>query len=391
MTKAGSHSLLLITCLCLLLTACKTSEESTQANRRARVLQVQAQTLHPTLIFPARSRAAKSVNLSFRVSGQLIDLPILVGQEVKKRQILGQIDPRDFMFQIKNIEGNILQAQASLRLAEAEFERFSNLYQRDPGAVSTILVKQKKENVNNLLGQLKSVQASLETSKTALDDTFLYAPYNSTIVAVFVDNYQQVNAGQSIVRLISTEEIEVLIDVPDRIIASIKDAKNIQVQFDAVPNVLFPATIEEIGTEASQTTRTFPVTLVVIPPEGTYLFPGMTGTALLEQSTLHSKEESTFKLPLSSLLSRDGETSIVWVADPATWQISAKSVKIINMAHQYAIITGLSDNDWVVVSGVNFINDKQTISPLSVRIDESGEIFSITNQPISDHHGSKMP
>lgn len=370
------HIIRFITAISLLLSSCSTQEAPT-TNRKARVLQVTAQDFYKALMFPGRSRPAKSVNLAFRVSGQLIELQALVGQEVKKGDILARIDPRDFKFQVANIRGNMLQVEASLRLAETESERFSNLFERDSGAVSEILVKQKKEAVNNLLGQLKSVQANLETAERALKDTILKAPYNGTIVAVFVDNYEQVNGTQFILRLISTEEIEVLIDVPDRIISSIKDARNINVKFDALPGTPFKATIEEIGSEASQTTRTFPVTLLVVPPEGTYLFPGMTATAFLEQARTHGENEKTFKLPSSALFSKDGINSTVWVADPNTWQLSQKPVNIVTFANQYAIVTGLESNDLVVVSGVYFLTEKQTISPLYVRIDDSGEIFQI--------------
>lgn len=366
--------------ICLFLSGCQ-SQEETKSDRKARVLQVTPEELHPTLMFPGRSRPAKSVNLAFRVSGQLNELNAIVGQEVKKDDILAKLDPRDFEFRVKNMEGSLLQAEASLRLAEAEATKFSNLFQRDPGAVSEILVKQKQEAVNNLTGQLKSTQATLDTAKRALDDTLLKAPYNSTIVAVFVDNFEQINAGQFIVRLISTQEIEVLIDVPDRIISSIKDARNIHVKFDGVPGIRFPATIEEIGTEASQTTRTFPVTLLVVPPEGTYVFPGMTGTVFLEQARPHAKNEITFKLPLSALLSRDGKTSTVWVADPDTWKLSIKPVEIVTLANQYAIVTGLAKDDRVVVSGVNFLSKDQVISPLDVRIDDAGEIFQLPAKP----------
>lgn len=361
------------------------SSESTPPIRKARVLQVHAQEYYPTWMFPGRSRPAKSVNLAFGLNGQLIDLKAQVGQEVKRGDVLAQLDPRDFQFQVKSIEGNILQTEAALRLAEAEFVRFNNLLQRDPGAVSVILVKQKEETVNSLIGQLKTVNASLQTAKRALDDTLLKAPFNGTIVAVFADNFEQVNASQLIVRLVSTEEIEVVIDVPDRIISSVKDAKNIHVQFDAVPGIRFPATIEEVGTEASQTTRTFPVTLLVVPPENIYLFPGMTGAVYLEKSRGHEDQSTTFKLPISALLSSDGTSSIVWVADPATWKIVQKPVEIVTLGEQYCVVKGLSNEDWVIVSGVNFLKDEEVISPLAVRMDESGEIFQLPSSgPLAD-------
>lgn len=367
------------------------SPESPPTIRKARVLQVQSEEFYPVMMFPGRSRPAKSVNLAFGLSGQLIDLKALVGQEVQKGEVLAQVDPRDFQFQVKSIEGNVLQTEAALRLAEAEFMRFNNLLQRDPGAVSLILVKQKEETVNSLIGQLKSVNASLQTAKRILEDTVLKAPFNGTVVAVFADNFEQINASQFIVRLVSTEEIEVVIDVPDRIISSVKDAKNIYVQFDAVPGVRFPATIEEIGTEASQTTRTFPVTLLVVPPANVYLFPGMTGAAYFEKSRQQTDQPATFKLPLSAMLSVDGTTSHVWVADPETWKIFQKPVDIVTLAHQYALVKGLSNDDWVVVSGVNFLTDVQVISPLEVRMDEAGEVFQLPPQSRASDQGLTQP
>lgn len=364
--------------LCFILGGCST-QPAPKAERKARVLQVHSEILYPTLMFPARSRPADSVNTSFRVGGPLIELPVLVGQELKKGDAIGRIDPRDYQTQVQSIEGSLLQMEATLRLAESESRRFSTIYERDPGAVSQIVVEQKKEAVNTILGQMKTVQASLETAKRALEDTTLRAPFNSTVVAVFVDNFQYVQAAQSIARVVSKEEIDVLIDVPDRIISSIKGSDNIYVQFDGVPGMRFPAKIKEISTEASQTTRTFPVTLSVIPPEGVYIFPGMTGTAYLKQIRPRDvREANTFKLPISALISTNGNKSLVWVADPKTWQITAKPVEIITLAHQYSVVAGLSDDDWVVVSGASFLTDKQTISPLTVRIDEWGEIFQQT-------------
>ena len=196
--------------------------------------------------------------------------------------MIARVDPRDYLAQIQSIEGHVLQMEASLRLAESESQRFANIYERDRGAVSQIVVEQKKERVNSLLGQLQTVKAALETAKLAYEDTNLRAPFNSTFVAVFVNNFEYVQAAQPIARVISSDEIEVLIDVADRLITSIKDSKNIYVQFDGIPGIRFSASLKEIGTEASQTTRTFPVTLAVIPPEGVYVFPGMTGTAYLE-------------------------------------------------------------------------------------------------------------
>ncbi len=54
---------------------------------------------------PGRAKATQEVNLSFRVSGPLISLPVNVGDEVKKGQVLARIDPNDFEVRLRNSEG----------------------------------------------------------------------------------------------------------------------------------------------------------------------------------------------------------------------------------------------------------------------------------------------
>ena len=57
--------------------------------------------------FPGRARAAQEVNLSFRVSGPLVDLPVNVGDEVTQGQLLAQIDPTDYESRVKAVRGEL--------------------------------------------------------------------------------------------------------------------------------------------------------------------------------------------------------------------------------------------------------------------------------------------
>ena len=64
--------------------------------------------------FPGRAKATQEVDLAFRVTGPLITRPIDVGDEVKKDQTLGRIDPRDFETNLRNVQGQLAQANAAL-------------------------------------------------------------------------------------------------------------------------------------------------------------------------------------------------------------------------------------------------------------------------------------
>ena len=68
--------------------------------------------------FPGRVRVSRRVELSFKVSGPLIDLPAEEGRETARGDLLARIDPRDFEIRIAGIESRIGEAKARLQAME---------------------------------------------------------------------------------------------------------------------------------------------------------------------------------------------------------------------------------------------------------------------------------
>jgi len=71
--------------------------------------------------FPGKVQASQEVDLSFKVSGPLIEFPVKEGKGVKKGQLLARIDPRDF-------KTNLDQAKARSLEAQQQFKRYKDLY-----------------------------------------------------------------------------------------------------------------------------------------------------------------------------------------------------------------------------------------------------------------------
>ena len=100
-----------------------------------------------------------------------------------------------------------------------------------------------------------ALEASLRTATDALNDTNLQAPFAGTIVATYVENFEDVEAKQPILRVLDTSKIEMVVQMPESYISYVPYARNIRVVFDAFPGKEIPAKIKEIGTEASIATQ----------------------------------------------------------------------------------------------------------------------------------------
>ena len=87
-------------------------------------------------------------------------------------------------------------------------------------------------------------------------------------------------------RILDDSRIEMVVNIPENLISFAQYVKKVFVSFDAFPEQELEATIKEIGTEASSTTRTFPVTLIMDhQPSEFKILPGMAGKTLRAEMT----------------------------------------------------------------------------------------------------------
>ena len=256
---------------------CSRAEPLPEVVRPVRAMQAGDTEMLTRSGLPGRAKATQEVNLAFRVAGPLISRPINVGDDVAEGDVLAQIDPRDFDVALRNTEAQLEDARAAFALATEEFSRATEAHER--GGVSEIELARRREASNSRKARVDGLEASVQAARDALDDTQLRAPYDGKIVAIYVENFEEVQAKQAITRVLDDSRIEMIIDLPEQFITLASIVGELICTFDAVPGHELVATVKEIGAEASQTTRTYPVTLIMDQPEGVKVFPGMTGRA----------------------------------------------------------------------------------------------------------------
>ena len=216
--------------------------------------------------YPGTARATQEVDLSFRVAGPLITFPVNIGDFVEVGAELARIDPRDFEVSLRNAQGQLDDGRATLRRATSEYNRIIGIYEKDPGATSATDIDRKREARDRAAAAIASLEASVDAAKDALSYTYMRAPFAGNIVATFVENFEDVRQKQPIVRLLDSSRIEMVVSIPENLISLASTVTNIRAVFDAFPDREIAAEIKEIGKEASRTTRTYPITLIMNQP-----------------------------------------------------------------------------------------------------------------------------
>ncbi|HBO45965.1 MAG TPA: efflux RND transporter periplasmic adaptor subunit [Planctomycetaceae bacterium] len=363
--------------------------------------------------FPGRASARNEVDLSFRVSGPLVSLPVDVGSTVKAGDVIAAIDPRDFQTALDSATANLGRAQASLtamqrgarseeieqlraalaeaeavfRQSQAEHERNTNLRPsgvvtqaefdislalRDRNAARVTKAKEdlnigmtgaRPEDIEAKQAEIRSLEAAVANARNQLNDAVLAAPFDGRVAARYVDNFQTVQAKQSVVRLLDVTTIEVTIQVPENLISLVPSVGSAVCRFDAFPGREFVGRVTKIGSEASQTTRTFPVTVELEQSEDVQILPGMAAVVTGRPDDADRPANEALVVPPGAVFAvESGQKSHVWVVDESTRKVARRAVETGRLTPVGVAITeGLQPGEWIVTAGVNSLREGQEV------------------------------
>ncbi len=277
--------------------------------------------------------AVKYVNLAFRVSGQIINLPVVEGQKVTQGQLIAQIDTRE-------ISLNYEAAKAQYETSKAQLERNERLLEKQ--AVS----QQEYEIAKANFQQAKS---AFEAQQNNMTDTRLLAPFSGSIAERNVENYQRITQGMPVVKLIDSRDLQIAFTVPDNYLPYVQNPdKSFTVEFDMYRGIRFNAKLKEF-VEASPEGSGIPVFLLIDDPRFSKdkydIKPGF--SCNVSMNIVFDNKDSEFPyVPITALAgASEGKGEIVWILNPNDNTVSKRSVKTGALTEESNIIitNGLSN------------------------------------------------
>ncbi len=217
------------------------------------------------------------VMLSSEVSGEIIELPVVEGQQVEKGDLLVRINPEIYQSNLErsraglqNIRSGLAQAEASLKEAEANYERNRTLFEK--GIISKAewdriisAYEVAKATRQAAFYNVRSAVASVNEAQESLGRTNIYAPMSGTISSLDAELGERVvgtqqMAGTEILRVADLSNMEVEVDVNENDIVKISIGDSTLVEVDAYLKKEFKGIVTEISNSANATATADQVT-----------------------------------------------------------------------------------------------------------------------------------
>jgi RND family efflux transporter MFP subunit len=345
------------------LSACDEEEEAplNEAIRPVRAVQLADSSPFAQRWFSGRARPTQEIDLSFRVAGPLFELPADVGDTVHKGDLIARIDPTTFAADVNKARAELEQAIAATVNADAQHKRQQTLTSQ--GWTAQARLDEYIAAANTAKATVAAQRAALERAELDLGYAELTAPFGGEVVRTYVENFQHVREQQAIVRLIDSSRIEMVVDVPETLITYAYYVANVEVIFDPFPELVIPAKIKEIGSEASETTRTYPVTLIMDQPKGAVILPGMAGKASAKGPVPPEVAGAGLVVPDTAVFTLpDDPGTYVWVLDPAAGVVNRREIRTGNLTHLgLSVLDGVKPGEWVVTAGAHYLEEGQQV------------------------------
>lgn len=210
------------------------------------------------------------VKLSSEVSGEIIELPVIEGQQVKKGQLLVRVNPDIYkaglnrsQATLQNVRAGLTQAEATLKEAEASYNRNKALF--DKGIISKAdwdraisAYDGAKAMRESAYYNVQSAGATVNEQRDNLNRTNIYAPMSGTISKLDVELGERVvgtqqMAGTEILRVANLSNMEVEVDVNENDIVKVAIGDSTIVEVDAYLKKKFKGLVTEIANSAEGT------------------------------------------------------------------------------------------------------------------------------------------
>jgi len=345
----------LVAGIVLALSGCSKPVEKAEEIRPVRAVRLAADNVDMVTQFPGEVRARVESRLGFRVGGKIVARKVDVGTQVKRGQVLMQLDPQDLQLAQAQANAGLKAAESNRDLAKAELKRYQEL--REKNFVSQAVLDSKETAFKAAQASYEQALAAFRNQSNQAGYTSLVADADGVVTSVDAEVGQVVAAGTPVVRVAQSGEKEIVIGIPEDKVDALRKVTDVKVRIWANPNEVIPGKLRELSPVADPATRTYTAKIAMQnAPEGVKL--GMTAYVTFAAKT----QQAMIRLPLTALFNDKGATS-VWVVENGG--VKLVPVQVAGSAGNDILVSGgIAPGQTIVTAGVNLLKPGQKVKIL---------------------------
>lgn len=251
---------------------------------------VALKTLQNSVTATGTIEAVTSVTVGTQVSGIVNKLYVDYNSQVKRGQVIAELDKTNLLSEQNTAKANLASAQSSLNYQAANMERYKTLYKK--GLVSADEYENALLTYRQAKEQVASSRENVQRAQTNLGYATITSPIDGTVISKSVEEGQTVAASFNTPELFTIAKdltnMQVVANVDEADIGNVKEGDRVTFTVDAYPDDTFEGTVKQVRLEATTTNNVVTYEVVISAPNADLkLKPGLTANV-----TIYTQERS---------------------------------------------------------------------------------------------------
>lgn len=309
-----------------------------------------------------------SVTVGTQVSGIVSKLYVDYNSEVRKGQVIAELDKTNLMSELNTSKANLNSAQSQLNYQQANFNRYKQLY--DKGLVSADDFESARLSYQQANQQVAQARESVKRAQTNLGYATITSPIDGVVLSKAVEEGQTVAASFNTPELFTIAQdltnMQVIANVDEADIGNVKPGERVTFTVDAYPEDTFNGTVKQVRQQATTTNNVVTYEVVISAPNGDLkLKPGLTASVTIFTQELQGVLSVTAKalrytptqetVGMRKIVDTKGKNK-VWTLEGNNIVAHSVNIGMTDGTHTQ-ILSGIKEGQ-EVITGIKVVTDE---------------------------------
>jgi membrane fusion protein (multidrug efflux system) len=280
-----------------------------------------------------------------KVSGEVEQLTVREGQDVRQGDIIARLDTRNLQAQYDRELASVEKARADLELATLNRDKNRSLLEQK--FISQNTFEQTETAYAGSVANLKLAEAQARLAKINLDDAVIRAPFAGTIARRLVQPGEKVSPDTAIVALVDLQELQLEAAVPAAEIPAVRVGQSARFHVGGFGDREFEGTVQRINPVTSEGSRSILLYLSVPNADG-----ALKGGMFAQGSLILDANEPVLSVPAAAVKYEAGMPIVYTLVDGKLERREVTVGEQVEGSEFVPVRTGLKQGDRVILTSI---------------------------------------
>jgi len=320
----------------------------------------------------------EKIKLKFEIKGKVKRVYKKEGEEVKKGEILAELDENEFLLREDYAKNKYIAEKNTYLSMEKEYQLKEKLYEK--GAILKDKLEEAKLKLEAQKYKMKAAESEWQLAQEDLKKIKLISPCNGVIDEKKIEEGEIAFPQDEVFTILKVDKVYAEVGITEKDIAKVKKGLKAQIKTDAYPQEKFSGVVKNILPSIKGISRTLTLKIEIDNKKG-LLLPGM----FIRGDIILADLKDVYVVPKEALLKTGSQYIMVFIKpqEKITQEklekegvkgiIEIRGVEVKYVGEKYVQVSGVKEGELIVFQATKTLSPASSVKIISIEEYKGGE------------------